>query len=567
MRAFLSHSSIDKTIVVAVQKGLEAESTWLDRAEIEWGDLFLEKITEGITSATDFVLFWSKNASRSEWVRLEVNMAFIQALRRKAIRLRVVVLDDTPLPLYLEPYQAFSVIGSTSPVSDILQKLRVLLKQAPRAVRSRFVNRHDEIAKIEKAVDEPEFRAVCTFGFTGVGKTSTIQEALQRIFEGANVIRVDVGEGTGFVELALALSASVLHETLPEDLSQEQLDERIRLCVETVVKNRQLLILSNVQHWLDEDSQPRGPLTYVLTIVSDLPALSGRPIFMTSTRRPRLDVSATAHLMLFHTGGLKDEHIAALVRNWYFAIYDKEISVEDSNRIAPKLYGHPMAARLVAGLLGNHSVDFLEQYPAELVALRRDLARVLLQDVKLSPEAERLMETLALAGVGLPASVLVAAGFSETEFQQAIAQCASAGLITADVVIETHPLFQEFYWHRLHRSDYRERSLNLAEALRIRLNDLDKASHEFASLLPVIFRSYALAGELEKATALRRDLSGELEATALTLITEETTVLLISTFRSYSKQIPKTGGCDSIEVEFVSDKRSGPKPIGFSRKC
>ncbi|HEX3153365.1 MAG TPA: hypothetical protein VHV32_02015 [Candidatus Angelobacter sp.] len=212
-------------------------------------------------------------------------------------------------------------------------------------------------------------------------------------------------------------------------------------------------------------------------------------------------------------------------------------------------------------------MDFLEQYPAELVALRRDLARVLLQDVKLSPEAERLMETLALAGVGLPASVLVAAGFSETEFQQAIAQCASAGLITADVVIETHPLFQEFYWHRLHRSDYRERSLNLAEALRIRLNDLDKASHEFASLLPVIFRSYALAGELEKATALRRDLSGELEATALTLITEETTVLLISTFRSYSKQIPKTGGCDSIEVEFVSDKRSGPKPIGFSRKC
>src|ERR1039458_6245286 len=143
MRAFLSHSSMDKTIVIGVHKGLETESTWLDRAEIEWGDLFLEKITEGITSATDFVLFWSKNASKSEWVRLEVNMAFIQALRRKAIRLRVVVLDDTPLPLYLEPYQVFSVVGSTSPISDILQKLKALLKEAPRSVRSRFVNRHN----------------------------------------------------------------------------------------------------------------------------------------------------------------------------------------------------------------------------------------------------------------------------------------------------------------------------------------------------------------------------------------------------------------------------------------
>jgi tetratricopeptide (TPR) repeat protein len=44
-----------------------------------------------------------------------------------------------------------------------------------------------------------------------------------------------------------------------------------------------------------------------------------------------------------------------------------------------------------------------------------------------------------------------------------------------------------------------------------------KESPEYASLLQVAFRSYALAGEIEKATALRRDLSGELEATAMTL--------------------------------------------------
>lgn len=517
MRAFLSHSSADKTIVIGVQGGLETDSTWLDRAEIEWGDLFLERIAEGITSASDFVLFWSKSASSSEWVRLEINMAFIQALRRKAIRLRIVMLDNTPLPLYLQPFQVFSVAGSASPISDILQKLRPLLREPPRSVRSRFVNRHGEIAKIEAAVDDPGFRAVWAFGFTGVGKASTIQEALQHVFEGINIVKVDVGQGTGFVELALALSASVLRETLPEALSQEQLDDRIRLCVETLVKNGQLLVLSNVQHWLDEDGQPQGPLVLLLTIVSELPALSSRPIFLTSTRRPALDAAILDQLTLFHIPGLKDEHVAALVRNWYFAIYDKELPTADASRIAPKLYGHPVAARLVAGLLGNHSVDFLDQYPQELVALRRDLARVLLQDLNLSPAAEKLMETLALAGVGLPASVLVTAGSSEDEFQQAVAQCASAGLITADKAIETHPLFQDFYWHRLHHSDYRQRSLDLAEALRVRLDGMDKTSPEFASLLPVIFRSYALGGELGKATALRRDLSGELEATAITL--------------------------------------------------
>ncbi len=111
MRAFLSHSSIDKAIVIGVHKELEEDSTWLDRAEIDWGEMFLERIADGIKSATDFVLFWSRAASKSEWVRLEINMAFIQALRRKAIRFRIVLLDDTPLPLYLQPYQVFSVAG------------------------------------------------------------------------------------------------------------------------------------------------------------------------------------------------------------------------------------------------------------------------------------------------------------------------------------------------------------------------------------------------------------------------------------------------------------------------
>jgi hypothetical protein len=246
MRAFLSHSSADKAIVIGVQSGLEPDATWLDRAEIEWGDLFLERIADGIKSATDFVLFWSRSASKSEWVRIEINMAFIQALRRKAIRLRVVVLDDTPLPLYLEPFHVFSVVGSASPISEILQKLMPLLREPVGSVRSRFVNRHDEIAKIEVAVDDPDLRGVWAFGFTGVGKTSLIGEALKRIFEGVNIVFVDVSQGTGFVELALILSASVRRTTLPEELDQSQLEQEIRLCAEILAKNGQLLVLSNV---------------------------------------------------------------------------------------------------------------------------------------------------------------------------------------------------------------------------------------------------------------------------------------------------------------------------------
>ena len=103
MRAFLSHASADKELVLAVHDALEPLTAWLDRAEIELGDLFLEKIEDGIRNASDFVLFWSKASAASEFVRLEVHMAFIQALESRAIRLRVIRLDDTPLPLRLKP--------------------------------------------------------------------------------------------------------------------------------------------------------------------------------------------------------------------------------------------------------------------------------------------------------------------------------------------------------------------------------------------------------------------------------------------------------------------------------
>jgi tetratricopeptide (TPR) repeat protein len=99
-----------------------------------------------------------------------------------------------------------------------------------------------------------------------------------------------------------------------------------------------------------------------------------------------------------------------------------------------------------------------------------------------------------------------------------VAQCAAAGLITAGVSIETHPLFNDFFWHHLHRGDYQDLALRLADASKNHLEGAaDRTSLEFTSLLLVAFRAYGLAGDLNKARELRQDLSGELEAAAIEL--------------------------------------------------
>ena len=160
MKAFLSHSSADKDFVLQIYNALEPDSLWLDRAEIEWGSTFIERIEEGIKNASDFVLFWSKNSAKSRWVNVELNMAFMELIVRRAIRLRVIRMDGTELPLRLEPYHHLSVADSQNPIDEVIDDLREVLAQPTQGARNRFLNRHSELGRIENMILDSETRVI-----------------------------------------------------------------------------------------------------------------------------------------------------------------------------------------------------------------------------------------------------------------------------------------------------------------------------------------------------------------------------------------------------------------------
>ena len=83
IKAFLSHTSVDKDLVGLVHKKLTASNAWYDAANIENGESIPEKINEGLRIATHYVLFWSENAKNSPWVKAELNAAFVRFLASK----------------------------------------------------------------------------------------------------------------------------------------------------------------------------------------------------------------------------------------------------------------------------------------------------------------------------------------------------------------------------------------------------------------------------------------------------------------------------------------------------
>lgn len=66
-----------------VAEKLENQNAWYDAANIENGESIPEKINEGLKYATHYVLFWSRKACESNWVRAELNAAFVRMMANK----------------------------------------------------------------------------------------------------------------------------------------------------------------------------------------------------------------------------------------------------------------------------------------------------------------------------------------------------------------------------------------------------------------------------------------------------------------------------------------------------
>ena len=376
MRIFLSHSSNDATVVRGVYERLGAGIAWLDHAEIEWGDQFLAKVSEGLNEATDFMLFWSANSAKSRWVEFELNAAFIRMMNNEGVSLRIIRLDGTELPFHLRVYQYVDVSTSADPVSEIVEAVQRLSNVDRGIQRNRFVNRSRELSRLETAVDTPEIFATIIGGFAGIGKSSLALEGLRRFYRTPEIVHIEVRAGTGLTELALYLSSLARAQSMPEGLSADELKLDLRLSLEEIVRTGRFLVLSNIQHWLDEDGMPTEPLTTVLGTLESTPGFRRSPCLMTSTRRISAQTIRNPGIATIWLEGLPIEHVASLVRLWYEIDAGKELDLDDATLVANQIHGHPIAAQLAASLVSQYGVEYLQQDAGEYVSLRRDFGSI-----------------------------------------------------------------------------------------------------------------------------------------------------------------------------------------------
>jgi len=99
-RVFLSYNKADVEVArnVGAHLTLAGVDVWFDEWKIKAGDSIPGRLNEGLKAFDAFLLLWSAKASRSGWVRQELNSAVVRAMKRKTARVIPCVLDSTTLP-------------------------------------------------------------------------------------------------------------------------------------------------------------------------------------------------------------------------------------------------------------------------------------------------------------------------------------------------------------------------------------------------------------------------------------------------------------------------------------
>ena len=122
MKAFISHSSIDKPFVERLATDLrsrEGIDAWLDKWEILPGDRIPDKLEEGLANAGILVLVLSPDSVNSQWVSYEKDawlMAQVEEEKRAKLesqtpsrRLIPVLYKDCQKPFFLQPFPHVSI--------------------------------------------------------------------------------------------------------------------------------------------------------------------------------------------------------------------------------------------------------------------------------------------------------------------------------------------------------------------------------------------------------------------------------------------------------------------------
>lgn len=219
VKAFLSHSSVDKTVVRQIKNKLQRLWTYFDEDCFAPGEDFRNAITSRLADTNLFVLFVSENSLASSWVRFEMDEAYWQTIQRDNINILVLTLESispTDLPTWMRKAK-FEAIRTVGQAAQLIKHM--LIDNIP-VCKPVYMGRETDTSKFYSDLagydgQYPNIFAIS--GLNGIGRRTFIKDILNNRFSLPFNSQFEIGESEGILELYRKLLDDGIEGLSPED--------------------------------------------------------------------------------------------------------------------------------------------------------------------------------------------------------------------------------------------------------------------------------------------------------------------------------------------------------------
>lgn len=226
MRAFLSHSSIDKDFVERVAENLRPGSYELDATTFDAGLVNSDAIRIALGRSDLFCLFLSQASVRSAYVDFEVLLGIELLARGKISRFLAICLDDSAFEAANENVKFYNIVRkSFSPesVARLIQGQLVTANSKAQGFAHPFLGREKELKDLEDQVSDhqrPMIKSLYLSGNAGTGRRSLASKFYENHFPHVGRIfpKIDISPYDGPEELYVKVLAKLRPTMTSADL-------------------------------------------------------------------------------------------------------------------------------------------------------------------------------------------------------------------------------------------------------------------------------------------------------------------------------------------------------------
>jgi tetratricopeptide (TPR) repeat protein len=404
MKAFLSHSSVDKQLVEAVANELGRQYCVYDARSFDTGDMFKRSIERGLDESSVFVLFASRKALESVWVKFEADEAWFGKLRGSLATSLVYLIEGglsvDDLPEWLRRAKVIAQIAPKIISRDIRHHLDDLLMKRQQPF---FVGRSKDAAALEQALTpvdgSPAPRAAFVTGLPGIGRRSLLRYVVPGVLNLRKQIEIRVGDGDNSNDICIKVADLVEPYSTQEGFNRIFLEikelpetaaiERTLANLKTMLQSGELPVFVDDGGMLDSDGNIRDAIH---ALIRRLAPSDERYIFFVSSRRPRSVLGLPIPVVQLDAL-VPDEtkRLLALIA----ARAGVGVSASEAAEAAQYIAGYPPAAYFAVEQAKRYGIRLLLDDKRRLVVFRTSIFLKHFAEVSLSKEEQDVLRLLA----------------------------------------------------------------------------------------------------------------------------------------------------------------------------